>query len=90
MPGLALQPPALTLALSTEMVRLAEDDAMLKIARFGEQFRSLRGRSGIFRIASRAREIDNPNSKAQLAARSEQLIFPADSVLAYEESQVRC
>jgi hypothetical protein len=38
MPDLTLQPPALTLTLSTEMVHLAEDGAMLKIARFGKQF----------------------------------------------------
>jgi hypothetical protein len=74
-----LQP--LTLTLSTEMVRLAEDGAMLKIARFGKQFRSLRGRSRIFRIVSRSGEIDNPNSKAQLTGRSGQLIFRADSLL---------
>jgi hypothetical protein len=81
MPGLALQSPAPTLTLSTQMVRLAEDGAMLKIARFGKQFRSLRGRSRIFRIVSRSGEVDNPNSKAQLTGRSEQLIFRADSLL---------
>jgi hypothetical protein len=37
MPSLAATTSAVTLTLSTEMVRLAEDGAMFKIARFEKQ-----------------------------------------------------
>jgi hypothetical protein len=80
MPSLAPQLPALTLTLSTEMVRLAEDGAMFKIARFAKKSGSLRGPQRN-QMACNSAEIDNPNSEAPLTDRSEQLIFPADSLL---------
>jgi hypothetical protein len=44
-------------ALCTEMVRLAEDGAMFKIARFEKQFRYASGHSEILRIACGRQEL---------------------------------
>jgi len=65
----------------TEMVRLAEDGAMFKIAQFEKQFRYPSGPQRNPRIACKSAGIDSPNSEAQLTGRSEQLIFQADSLL---------
>jgi hypothetical protein len=71
------------MTLSEEMVRLAEDDAMFKIARFEKK------NSGtIWAYSEQSSEflckstgIDNPNSETQLTGRSEQLVFLADNLL---------
>jgi len=55
------------------MVRLAEDGAMFKIARFEKQFRYLRGHSEILRIACGRQELTILNSEAQLTGQSEQV-----------------
>ena len=70
----------MTLTLSTKMVRLAEDRAMFKIARFEKQFRYLRGYSEILRIAYGRQELTILNSEAQLTGQSEHLIVQMDSL----------
>jgi len=62
------------------MVRLAEDGAMFKIARFEKQFRYLRGYSEILRIACGRQELTILDSEAQLTDQSEQLIVQVDSL----------
>jgi len=63
------------------MMRLVEDGAMFKIARFQEQSRNASGHSEILQMACKSVEVDNPNSEAQWTGQSEQLAFQADSLL---------
>ena len=82
MPSLAATTSSLDPYPSTEIVRLAEDGAMFKIARFEKQFRHASGpqRNSPNSLASR-QELTILIQRRQLTGRSEQLIFQADSLM---------
>jgi hypothetical protein len=61
--------------LSTQMVRLAEDGAMFKIAPFEHNLGRLGRAAKSSEWLAKSAEIDNPNSEVPLTGRSEQLIL---------------
>src|SRR5207244_5938444 len=70
------QLPVMTLSLSTKMVRLAEDRAMFKIARFEKQFRQASVTQPTHPSHRRSRHLlftsDQPASKACTVSKSQQ------------------